>query len=96
MRVFFVQLAALFGATVLGALLCVVGFMGSIILSLSTGRAFSIPGLTQTTVGSGSELTSTQIQPTAIYFFVGLSLAFYLAALLFQRSRRRSSAGLRR
>ena len=75
-------------ALVTSAVVCLLGLMTTVLLSVATHSPLCIPGLAQTTVGEGSELVSVDLLPATPAYFAAVALVVY-AALVFTSRRHR-------
>lgn len=75
-------------ALVASAALCLLGLIVTVLLSLATTSSISIPGMTQTNVGEGSELASVEFLPATPGYFAGGAIVVFGALTLATKRRR--------
>ncbi|AXL11291.1 hypothetical protein DXT68_03475 [Microbacterium foliorum] len=86
------QLALILSALLLAPIACFLLFLGSIALTVATGTAVSVPGMTENGSGVGAELASAQfVFPGSLIWLIATAVVIYLIGLLIVRRSSRAS-----
>lgn len=80
------QVVLITSAAVLAPIVCLLLFLGSIALTVATGDAVSVPGLSENVSGTGADLASAQfVYPGSLLWLIGTAVVIYVLGMLFVR-----------